>query len=139
MSFEFKHTFAVLAYKESPYIEECILSLLNQKEQSNIIICTSTPNQYLENLANKHNIPLFINKDDGSVSIIFGMFLVLNQKILDNISLKLGVGRGVDLIFYFVISILVYCLIIFYRKLLKQDEILTKIIRNNAINNAKKI
>lgn len=72
-------------------------------------------------------------------SILIGMILVLNQKILDVISSKLGVGRGVDLIFYIVITVLVYCLIIFYRKLLKQDEMITKIIRNNTISNAKKV
>ena len=37
------HTFAICAYKESPYLEECIKSLKNQTIKSNILIATSTP------------------------------------------------------------------------------------------------
>ena len=35
-----KHTFTVCAYKESPYLEECVQSLINQTVKSKIIICT---------------------------------------------------------------------------------------------------
>ena len=38
------HTYVVLAYKESKYLEECIKSVLNQKYKSNVVIATSTPN-----------------------------------------------------------------------------------------------
>ena len=41
------HTFVVLAYKESKYLENCIKSVLNQKYKSNVIISTSTPNKYI--------------------------------------------------------------------------------------------
>lgn len=65
---EFKnHTFIVCAYKESPYLEECIKSVLNQNVKSNIIIATSTPNEYINNLAKKYNINVFIN--DGEKGI----------------------------------------------------------------------
>lgn len=65
---EFKnHTFAVCAYKESQYLEECIKSLLNQTVKSNIIMSTSTPNEFIENLAKKYNIELYIN--DGEKGI----------------------------------------------------------------------
>ena len=43
------HTFAICAYKESPYLEECIKSLKNQTIKSNILIATSTPNDYIRN------------------------------------------------------------------------------------------
>ena len=60
---EFKdHTFAISAYKESKYLEECIKSVLNQKTKSNVIICTATPNNHIEALANKYNIPLYIRE-----------------------------------------------------------------------------
>ena len=49
------HTFVVCAYKESPYLEECINSLEKQKVKSNIIISTSTPNRYIEEIAKKHS------------------------------------------------------------------------------------
>ena len=55
------HTFAICAYKESQYLEECIKSTLNQTIKTNIIICTSTPNDFIKNLAKKYNIDLFIN------------------------------------------------------------------------------
>ena len=55
------HTFVVCAYKESKYLEEAICSLENQKLKSNIIISTSTPNDYIKNMAKKHNLELFIN------------------------------------------------------------------------------
>ena len=32
------HTFAICAYKESPYLEECIQSLMNQTVKSDILI-----------------------------------------------------------------------------------------------------
>ena len=38
------HTFAVCAYGESPYLEECVRSLLDQNVKSRILIATSTPN-----------------------------------------------------------------------------------------------
>ena len=50
------HTFVVLAYKESSYLEECIKSVLNQKYPSKVVIATSTPNQYIENIADKYSL-----------------------------------------------------------------------------------
>lgn len=45
------HTFAICAYKESPFLEECIQSLLGQTIPSTIIIVTSTDNAYIQNMA----------------------------------------------------------------------------------------
>lgn len=59
------HTFVIPAYKDSVYLEECILSLLNQTVKSNILMITSTPNKHVTDLANKYNINLLINKDGG--------------------------------------------------------------------------
>lgn len=59
------HTFVICAYKESAYLEECILSLKNQSVQTNIIMETSTPNSYIEGMAQKYEIPLFINPRGG--------------------------------------------------------------------------
>lgn len=59
------HTFVICAYKESEYLEECILSLKNQTISSKIIMETSTPNDYIQNLASKYEIPLFVNPNGG--------------------------------------------------------------------------
>lgn len=61
------HTFVICAYKESPYLEDCIKSLENQIVKSNIIIVTSTPNEHISELAQRHNIELFINKGEKGI------------------------------------------------------------------------
>ena len=55
------HTFALCAYGDSPYLEECIISLKQQSVQSNIILATSTPSPYIDDIADKYNIPVIIN------------------------------------------------------------------------------
>lgn len=62
------HTFAICVYKESIYLIECIKSLINQNLKTNIIMCTSTPSEYLYELSKKYNIQLFVN-EDGYCSI----------------------------------------------------------------------
>ena len=62
-----EHTFAICAYKESKFLEECIESIINQEVESNIIIATSTNNDYITNLGEKYNIPVYIR--DGKPDI----------------------------------------------------------------------
>ena len=59
------HTFVVLAYKESQYLEECILSVLHQAYKSKVIIATSTPNDYISDLANKYSLDIKVNPTPG--------------------------------------------------------------------------
>lgn len=61
------HTFIICAYKESQYLEECIKSVINQKVKSNIIISTSTPNDYINNLAQKYQLPVVINTGEKGI------------------------------------------------------------------------
>ncbi len=69
MTYEAKdHTFVVCAYKESPYLEKCIKSLIKQNVKSNIIMTTSTPSQYIEELAHRYSIQLFINPDKPGIA-----------------------------------------------------------------------
>lgn len=63
-----RHTFVICAYKESPYLEQCIQSLLAQGIKSNIIIVTSTPNSYIEEKAKKYKLPYFINYGEGGIT-----------------------------------------------------------------------
>lgn len=62
------HTFIVCAFKESLYLEECIVSLLRQSVKSRIIVTTSTPNQYIENICHKFNLSLIINHGEGGIA-----------------------------------------------------------------------
>lgn len=59
------HTFVVLAYKESIYLEECIKSVLNQKNKSKVVIATSTPNDYIKKIANKYHLDVIVNPNPG--------------------------------------------------------------------------
>lgn len=62
------HTFAICAYKESKYLEECITSLKNQTVKTNIILTTSTPNDYIKNLCEKYDIPMYINEGKRGIT-----------------------------------------------------------------------
>lgn len=62
-----KHTFVICAYKESSYLEECIVSLERQTAKSNILMVTSTPNVFISKMAEKHNIPLVVNEGEGGI------------------------------------------------------------------------
>ena len=62
-----KHTFAICAYKESEFLEECIESLKKQDYKSDIIMITSTPNDYITGLADKYGITLYINEGESGI------------------------------------------------------------------------
>ena len=53
----FQHTFVICAYGESPYLQACIQSCVNQTsvnaQESKIILYTSTPNTLIDQLAKK--------------------------------------------------------------------------------------
>lgn len=61
------HTFAICAYKDSPYLEPCIRSLKGQSVKSEIILCTSTPSPYIGRLADKYGIPLFVRQGESGI------------------------------------------------------------------------
>jgi len=63
-----KHTFVILAYKKSPYIEECIKSITSQSVKSNCIISTSTPSKFLLEIAHKYKIRIKVNKESNGIA-----------------------------------------------------------------------
>lgn len=63
-----RHSFVICAYKESPYLEACILSLKGQSVTSDILMVTSTPNAHIKRLAEKYEISLFINQGAKGIS-----------------------------------------------------------------------
>ena len=62
------HTYVICAYKKSEYLEECIHSLKEQTVKSNIIMVTSTPNDFLADVSEKYQIPLYRNMGQGGIS-----------------------------------------------------------------------
>lgn len=69
------HTFVVLAYKESPYLEECIKSVLNQKYKSEIVVATSTPNKFIKKIAKKYKLDVIINNGVSGIGFDFDFAL----------------------------------------------------------------
>ena len=65
---EKEHTFAICAYKESPYLEECIQSVKRQSVRGNVVIVTSTPCEYISELASKYEIPLFVREGKSDIA-----------------------------------------------------------------------
>lgn len=62
------HTFAICAYKESPYLEACIQSLLNQSVRTRTIVVTSTDNDYIRNMAKKYDLTYFVNRGETGIT-----------------------------------------------------------------------
>ena len=63
-----EHTFLIPAYGRSPWLPQCIESLLGQTVPSGIRICTSTPDPYLEEIAARYGLPLDIAPSHTSIA-----------------------------------------------------------------------
>jgi len=53
------HSFAVMAYKDSPYLADCLDSLKAQTVKSEIYITTSTPSSFINETAKKYGIEVY--------------------------------------------------------------------------------
>lgn len=62
------HTFVICAYKESPFLEECIVSIKQQEVLGKIVIATATPNKYINQIAQKYGIEIFANSNGGGIA-----------------------------------------------------------------------
>lgn len=56
------HTFVVLAYKESKFLEDCIKSVINQRYKTNVVIATTTLNSHIKNIAKKYDLKIIEGK-----------------------------------------------------------------------------
>ena len=63
-----KHIFAICAYKESPFLEECIKSVKRQTVSSKVILGTATPNEYIKGLCEKYDIPMYVNEGEHGIT-----------------------------------------------------------------------
>ncbi len=62
-------TFSVCAYGESPFLRDCVESVLAQEADAKVIICTSTPNSLIQSVADEFQLPVFVNpKQEGIAS-----------------------------------------------------------------------
>ena len=68
MNNEVTHTFAICAYGKSPYLRECIESVLEQdRPESEVFIATSTPSEYIESLAAEYGLPVHVNTGEHGI------------------------------------------------------------------------
>lgn len=58
-------TVVICAYKECKYLEACILSILAQTKKVLVKISTSTPNTFIDVLAEKYQLEVFVNPHGG--------------------------------------------------------------------------
>lgn len=63
-----EHTWVICAYKVSTYLEDAIKSVKSQTLKSNIIMVTSTPNEHIQGLSKKYDIPLFVNLGESGIA-----------------------------------------------------------------------
>lgn len=61
------HTFVVCAYGESPYLRECLTSLVSQVVRTHLLIATSTPNDWISDVAKEFAVRIVVN--DGGPGI----------------------------------------------------------------------
>ncbi len=61
------HTFSVCAYGDSPYLEQCVRSVLSQTVKSTVILCTSTPCESIERIASKYHLMLYVRKGESNI------------------------------------------------------------------------
>lgn len=64
---KYKHVFSICAYKDSPFLERCIRSLAAQDVPSHIILCTSTPSPFIDRLAQKYGIQVFVRDGESNI------------------------------------------------------------------------
>ncbi len=64
---KFSHVFAVCAYKESPYLADCLQALKDQSVPAQILIATSTPNAYINKMAEKFEVPVFVSGRESGI------------------------------------------------------------------------
>ena len=63
-----KFTFVLCAYKDSPFLENAVLSALGQTIPVEVIIATSTPSEYIRNIAVKYGLQYIVNPESKGIA-----------------------------------------------------------------------
>lgn len=70
-----EHTFVILTYKETPLLKRCVKSVLEQSTKTNVVIATSTPNDYIKSIADEFDLPLIVNPERKGIGHDFNFAL----------------------------------------------------------------
>lgn len=73
------HTFVICAYKDNPFLEECIRSLMEQSVRSSIILYSSSPTDRQRELAEKYNIRHHVESGGGGIHFDWSKALGLSE------------------------------------------------------------
>lgn len=63
-----KHSFAVMAYGDSPFLIQCLDSLKSQTIKSQIFIATSTVSDYILDIAKKYEVNVFVTEPGQGIA-----------------------------------------------------------------------
>lgn len=62
------HSFAVCAYGRSPYLRDCLDSLMSQEgSKSDVFISTSTPSEWLDAIASEYGLEVHTNRGETGI------------------------------------------------------------------------
>lgn len=61
------HIFAVAAYGKSPFLKACLISLKNMRGGSQVIVCTSTPCDFISSTAAEFGYEVFAREGESSI------------------------------------------------------------------------
>jgi len=62
------HSFVVQAYKDSPFLPACVASVCAQTHPSRVIITTSTPSAFIDEVAQRHGVEVRVNPERGGIA-----------------------------------------------------------------------
>jgi glycosyltransferase involved in cell wall biosynthesis len=62
------HSFVVLAYKDSPFLPACVASVCAQTVASSVVITTSTPSAYIDEVAARFGVPVKVNPQRAGIA-----------------------------------------------------------------------
>lgn len=82
----------------------------------------------------RRGIPQFVV---SCSSIVVGLLFIWNPALANQFASIIGVGRGADLVFYFWVIISMALFVATHLKLKQTNEVITKMVRENAIAEAR--
>lgn len=62
------HAFVVLAYKDSPFLRACVASVCAQTRPSTVVIATSTPSSYIDEIAKSFGVSVKVNPTQKGIA-----------------------------------------------------------------------
>ncbi|GAB4026233.1 DUF2304 family protein [Spirosoma koreense] len=73
------------------------------------------------------------------LGLVAAIVFIVYPTLTVYLALLVGVGRGVDLIFYLLFLVIVFALVSMYRRILRLDETITNMIRKEALRDGQKL